>query len=190
MIAAIHIDNNSGITVQDIHVLANCPTINAAEKRRDDAVKMGLLVSHPSLKEGKQKMYFLSNYIHVFNEKMKKRRSATNEYESLVSPDDVTLALIKVLSSRKCAYHHISLRTNLKYPQEDYGLLDTTSNWVIKSLKNNTKTATFKLEDRRNCTLNVSQNGTVMISIECTINQYKLHTYEGIASCLFHVVKF
>jgi hypothetical protein len=29
--------------------------------------------------------------------------------------------------------------------------------------------------------LNISQNGTVMTSIECTTNQYKLHAYEGIA---------
>ena len=29
--------------------------------------------------------------------------------------------------------------------------------------------------------LNVSQNGTVMTSIECSKYQYKLHTYEGIA---------
>ena len=51
----------------------------------------------------------------------------------------------------------------------------------LKSSKNKTKISTFKLEDRRNCTLNISKNGTVMTSIECTTNQYKLHTYEGIA---------
>jgi hypothetical protein len=85
-----------------------------------------------------------------------------------------------VLSERQCAYHHISLKTRLKYPLEDYKCLNGTI-WAIKSTKNNTKTATFKLERRRNCALNVSQNGTVMISIECTTNQFKLHTDDGIA---------
>lgn len=90
-------------------------TIDAAEARRDRAVEMGLLVPHPTLKDGKQKMYFLSNYIHVVNERLERRLK-----ETPVSPLDITIALIKVLSFRKCAYHHISLRTNLKYPDQDY----------------------------------------------------------------------
>ena len=178
-VAAIHLDEDGdgrGVTVKDIRILFGCETIYAAKARRDRAVEMGLLVPHPTLKDGKQKMYFLSNYIHVVNERLERRLK-----ETPVSPLDIALALIKVLSFRKCAYHHISLRTNLKYPEEDYDRLDTASNWVIKSPKNNTKTATYKLEDRRNCTLNISKNGTVMISIECSKDQYKLHTDEGIA---------
>jgi hypothetical protein len=155
----------------------NCPTINAAERRKDESVKMCLLVPHPSMKEGKQTLYFLPNYLHVFNEKMKKRSKEVPP----VSPDDITLILIKVLSERQSAYHHISLKTSLNYPLEDYNCFDERRNWKIKSIKNKTKTATFKLEQRRNCTLNVSQNGTVMISIECTTNPFKLHTDEGIA---------
>jgi hypothetical protein len=84
-----------------------------------------------------------------------------------------------VLSSRECEYHHILLRTGLKYPEEDYERLNEKT-WIEKSSKNKTKTATFKLGDMRNCTLNVSKNGTVMISIECSKDKYKLHTYEGI----------
>ena len=76
-------------------------------------------MAHPTIKEGKQKMYFLSNYIHVVDERLKRRLKWTP-----VSPDDITFALIKVLYSRKCAYHHISLRTKLKYPQEDYECLN------------------------------------------------------------------
>jgi hypothetical protein len=72
------------------------------------------------------------------------------------------------------------LRTELKYPEEDYNRLNEET-WIEKSSKNKTKISTFKLEDRRNCTLNVSKNGTVMASIECSKHQYKLHTYEGIA---------
>jgi hypothetical protein len=137
---------------------------------------MGLLVPHATLKEGKQKMYFLSNYIHVVDERLKRRLKE----KTPVSPDDITFAFIKVLSSRKCAYHHISLRTDLKYPEEDYNRLNEKTE-IEKSSKNKTKISTFKLEDRRNCTLNISKNGTVMISIECSKYQYKLHTYEGIA---------
>ena len=132
---------------------------------------MGLLVPHPTLKEGKQNVYFLSNYIHVVDERLKRKYD-----EAPVSPNDITFAFIKVLSSRKCAYHHISLRTDLKYPQEDYNRLNEKT-WIEKSSKNKTKTATFKLEDRRKCTLNISKNGTVMMSIECSKHQYKLHTY-------------
>jgi hypothetical protein len=72
------------------------------------------------------------------------------------------------------------LRTELKYPEEDYDRLDRKT-WIEKSNRNKTKTATFKLEDRRKCILNKSKNGTVMMSIECSKHQYKLHTYEGIA---------
>jgi hypothetical protein len=179
LIAAIHLDEDKGITVQDIKVLMNCPTINAAERRKDDAVRRRLLVPHASLKDGKQKQYFLSNYIHIINEKMKRRYG-----ENPVSPDDISLALIKVLSERRCAYHHISLKTELKYREEDYKYLNS-NNWSIESTENKTKTATFKLQQRRNCTLNISPNGTVMISIECTTNQYKLHTDEGIAELFF-----
>ena len=106
-VAAIHLDKDDdsegGVTVSDIRVLLGCRSINAAEARKDRAVSMGLLVPHATLKEGKQKMYFLSNYIHVVDEKLKSRSK-----NSSVSPDDITLVLIKVLSSRKCAYHHIS----------------------------------------------------------------------------------
>jgi hypothetical protein len=177
-VAAIHLDKDDsrgGVTVSDVRVLLGCRSINAAEARKDRAVEMGLLVPHSTLKEGKQKLYFLSNHIHVVNERLNSRAK-----DSPVSPDDITLALIKVLSSRKCAYHHTLLRTELKYPEEDYDRLNEEI-WIEKSSINKTKISTFKLEDRRNCTLNISQNGTVMISIECTTNQYKLHTYEGIA---------
>src|SRR6476646_2477980 len=179
-VAAIHLDKDDdsegGVTISDIRVLLGCRSINAAEARKDRAVKMGLLVPHPTLKEGKQNVYFLSNYIHVVDERLKRRLKE----EAPVSPDDITLVLIKVLSSRKCAYHHISLRTELKYPQEDYERLNGET-WIEKSSKNKTKISTFKIEDRRNCTLNVSKNGTVMTSIECSKYKYKLYTYEGIA---------
>jgi predicted adenine nucleotide alpha hydrolase (AANH) superfamily ATPase len=177
LVAAIHLDKDDsrGVTVSDIKTLLGCKSIDAAEARKDRAVDEGLLVAHPTLKEGKQKMYFLSNYIHVVDERLKRKYE-----EAPISPHDITFAFIKMLSSRKCAYHHISLRTDLKYPQEDYERLNEKI-WIEKSSKNKTKIFTFKLEDRRNCTLNISKNGTVMTSIECSTYPYKLHTYEGIA---------
>jgi hypothetical protein len=66
-------DEKRGITVQDIKLLLNCPTIDAAEARRDRFVDMVLLVPHPKLKDGKQNVYFLSNYVHVVNERLKRR---------------------------------------------------------------------------------------------------------------------
>ena len=70
-----------------------------------------------------------------------------------------------------------SIEHHIRYKDPDR----LKKNWIEKSSKNNTKTASFKLEDRRKSTLNTSKNGTVMISIECSKDQYKLHTYEGIA---------
>ena len=102
---------------------------------------MGLLVPHPTLKEGKQNVYFLSNYIHVVDERLDSR---TKE-EAPVSPDDISLVLIKVLSSRKCAYHHILLRTNLKYPDEDYNRLNEKT-WIEKSSINKIKISIFNLK--------------------------------------------
>src|SRR4051794_25809490 len=131
-------DSRGGVTVSDVRVLLGCRSINAAEARKDRAVEMGLLVPHSTLKEGKQKLYFLSNHIHVVNERLNSRAK-----DSPVSPDDITLVLIKVLSSRKYAYHHISLRTD-KYPQEDYDRLNEEI-WIEKSSKNKTKIFTFKL---------------------------------------------
>ena len=111
-VAAIHLDEDGDskeVNVKDIRILSGCETIYAAKARRDRAVEMGLLVPHPTLKDGKQKMYFLSNYIHVVNERLERRLK-----ETPVSPNDITFALIKVLSSRKCTYHHISLRIEPK----------------------------------------------------------------------------
>jgi hypothetical protein len=67
-----------------------------------------LLVRQSTLKDGKQNLYFLLNYFHVVNERLERRF-----LESPVSLDDVTLALLKVLFSRKCTYYHISLQTGL-----------------------------------------------------------------------------
>jgi len=99
-VAAIHLDKDDsrGVTVSGIRSLLGCRSINAAEARKDRAVGMGLLVPHPRLKEGKQKLYFLSNYIHVVNERLKRRSK-----DVPISPGDITFALLKMLSSHKCA---------------------------------------------------------------------------------------
>jgi hypothetical protein len=110
-VAAIHLDKDDdsrGVTVKDIGTLSGCKNIDAAEARKDNAVDMGLLVPHTTLKEGKQKLYFLSNYMHIVNERLKRK-----SIEAPASPEDISLAFIKVLSSRKCAYHHISMKTSL-----------------------------------------------------------------------------
>src|SRR5215212_5564312 len=64
-VAAMHLDKDDsrgGVTVSDVRVLLGCRSINAAEARKDRSVEMGLLVPHSTLKEGKQKLYFLSNH--------------------------------------------------------------------------------------------------------------------------------
>jgi hypothetical protein len=58
LVAAIHLDEARGITVQDIKLLLNCPTIDAAEKRKDEAVKRGLLVPHSTSKMASKNYIF------------------------------------------------------------------------------------------------------------------------------------
>jgi hypothetical protein len=65
---------------------------------------MGLLVSHPTLKEGKRNVYFLSNYVHVVDERLKRNLKK----EAPISPDGISLALIKVSS-------HVNVHTIVSF---------------------------------------------------------------------------
>ncbi len=135
----------------------------------------GLLVPHPTIKSGKQKQYFLSNYIHLVNE------SANNNNKKNVEvlPTDVSLLLARELSNMKYVYHNIHLETALNF-KEDYDLL----RWGIPSPNNKQKVNSFKLEPHRNCTIVVSPTGTINISIECTLAPYEFHTPEGLVNLL------
>ena len=173
--ASLHILEKRGITVSDL--VRSGDNKDNAEKKIQDARHSGLLVPHQTIKSGKQKQYFLSNYIHLVNE------SANNNKDNAeVLPTDVTLLLAHELSNMKYVYHNIHLETALNF-KKDYDLL----RWSIPSPSNKQKVNSFKLEPHRSCSIVVSSTGNVNISIECTLAPYEFHTPEGLvnffASC-------
>ncbi len=168
--ASLHIFENRGITVSDLENLGN--NKHNAEKKINDARRSGLIVPHPTIKLGKQKQYFLSNYIYKVNEATNNNKKNTD-----ILPTDISLLLVRELSDLKYVYHNIRLETSLNF-KEDYNLLK----WNIPSPNNKQKIKQFKLEPHRNCTIVVSPTGTVNISIECTLAPYEFHTPEGLVS--------
>ncbi len=113
----------------------------------------------------------MSNYKHIIDKRIK--RDVSNTQTSI--DDDIIIKLLQLLSNRNYSYHNIHLETSLNY-NDDYDLLK----WNIQSQWNKQKVITFKLSLYRKCTIVVSPNGTVNITIECTYQPYEFHTSEGI----------
>ncbi len=162
--ASLHLYEGRGITVSDLQRLGL--EKDNAEMKLYLSKKNNLLIPHESLKIGKQKQYFLSNYKHIIDAKSKHDKDVEINLE-----DDLLLHLLKILSCKKYNYHHIHLETSLNY-KDDYNSI----NWNIPSAKNRQKVKTFILEPRRKCSITISHSGTVDITIECTLQPYKLHT--------------
>ncbi len=163
--ASLHLYEGRGITVSDLQRLGL--EKDNAEMKLYLSKKNSLLIPHQTLKTGKQKQYFLSNYKHMIDAKAKQ-----NNKDTEINPDDdLLLQLLKILSCKKNEYHHIHLETSLNY-KDDYKSI----NWDIPSAKNRQKVKTFNLEPRRKCSITVSPSGTVDITIECTLHPYRLHT--------------
>ena len=163
--ASLHLYEGRGITVSDLQRLGL--EKDNAEIKLHLSKKNCLFIPHETLKIGKQKQYFLSNYKYIADANAKQ-----NNKDTEINPDDdLLLQLIKILSCKKNEYHHIHLETSLNY-KDDYKYI----NWDIPSAKNRQKVKTFNLEPRRKCSITVSPSGTVEIDIECTLHPYKLHT--------------
>jgi hypothetical protein len=168
--ASIHILEYRGIIVNDLKKLGI--SNDNAEKKLQDALRLGLLVPHQSIRTGKQKQYFLSNYMHIADERNNER-----DDDAEILPNDVSLLLARELSDMEYIYHNIHLETALNY-SEDYDLLK----WDIPSSNNRQKVKKFNLEARRNCSIVISSTGTVNISIECTLQPYEFHTPSGLVT--------
>jgi hypothetical protein len=61
----------------------------------------------------------------------------------------------------------------------DYNLLTAENGWIVKSQKNQVKVNSFKLENKRSCTIQVYPNGKVVVILECTYRPFKLAEEEG-----------
>ena len=142
-------------------------------KQLQDARRNGLLIPG-EIRNGKQKQYYLSNYKYIIDERNKRKKE--KDKDILADDDkDITLQLLQLLSNRKYTYHNIHLETNLCY-DDDYELLG----WDIPSSYNKQKVIAFNLGLHRKCSITVSKNGTINISIECTLDPYKFHTPSGL----------
>ena len=165
--ASLHLYEGRGITVNDLMKLRMGK--DNAEMKLYLSKKNDLLIPHETLKIGKQKQYFLSNYKYIID--IKEKQKARDKDKEIIPDDDLILQLIRIISCSKYKIHDIHLETNLNY-KEDYESIP----WNIPSNKNKQKIKTFKLEPRRKCSITVSRTGTIEISIECTLDSYKFHT--------------
>lgn len=165
--ASLHIEGR-GLTIGDLQAIGFKK--DNAEKKIQDARRNGFLVPGEKRK-GKQKQYYLSNYKHILDRGIK--RDVSNTQTSI--DDDIVIKLLQLLSNRNYSYHNIHIETSLNY-KDDYELF----RWQIPSQWNKQKVIAFKLSLYRKCTIVVSPNGTVNITIECTHQPYEFHTSEGI----------
>ncbi len=170
--ASLHRLDGKGITVGYLEKLGFRK--DNAEKQLQDSRRNGLLIPG-DIRNGRQKQYYLSNYKYILDEVAKRKNK--DEYKDILADDDkdITLQLLQLLSNRKYTYHNIHLETNLCYG-DDYEILE----WNIPSIRNKQKVTSFKLELLRKCSIILSANGTINISIECTLDPFKLHTPSGL----------
>lgn len=165
--ASIHIWEKRGITVNDLEKVGYLT--DNAEKIIQDAKRAGLFI--PLEKRiGKHKQYALSNYKFVLDKKGSKER------EKDLAFNDAILILLRLLLDKRYKYHDFVIETRLNYPTEDYN--DIVGE--VLSEKNKQKTGIIPLSTTRSCSYTVSPNGTVMLSIECTLEPFDLHSYSGV----------
>ena len=164
--ASLNLSENRGITVGDLVRLGYGK--DYAEKLLQDGKRAGLLVPSED-RVGKQKQYCLSNYKHVMDKKAREGKRPE------ILPNDISLLLARELSKWDYVYHHIGLETILLH-KDDYELFGGR----ILSEKNRQRVDSFRLDAKRNCSITMSPNGTVCISIECSIKPFELHTPSGL----------
>jgi uncharacterized protein (DUF342 family) len=62
---------------------------------------------------------------------------------------------------------------------KDYNLLTAKNEWILKSQKNKVKVKSFKLENKRSCTIQVYPNGKVVVALEYIYRPFKLAKEDG-----------
>ena len=62
---------------------------------------------------------------------------------------------------------------------KDYNLLTAKNEWIVKSQKNKVKVKSFKLENKRSCTIQVYPNGKLIVTLECSDRPFKLTEEDG-----------
>ncbi|MDR4491775.1 MAG: hypothetical protein R2685_12865 [Candidatus Nitrosocosmicus sp.] len=101
-----------------------------------------------------------------------------NELEGQVDDQDrniVDMLYTLTKSKQNAEFHHISLRSRLKHPDEDYKKfrLSPTVQWYLSSDKNRCLIHERRVSLHRSFTIEVYPNGTVMMMVRCSKEPYK-----------------
>lgn len=140
-------------------------------------------------RNGHGNQYVLVNMLdRVIGEKQSKSANSIRivrkekEQEVVQRHDEFNLinALVLLIRNKpEPKFHHITLKSKLKFPQEDYKRIKlTTSNiiWNLPSSKNQALIHKGKISLRRTFELIVYPNGTVMITIGSSKEPYKWYS--------------
>ena len=111
---------------------------------------------------------------------LQKQRDSKKQDESV---DSLQLTVIQILvnefTHREDSFHkpmmHINIPSSAFGYDEAYESLTRETGWIVKSHKNKAKVNSFKLEHKRSCTLQVYPNRKIIVDIECSLRQFKLH---------------
>ncbi len=178
---SIHHKQNRGITRRDIIALGY--TSGYAKKILFECQNNGFLIHLEGHKQGKFKEYFLATEI---DRVLQKQRDSKKQGESV---DSLQLTVIQILvnetTQKKPSFHrpiiHINMQSSSTKAEYDevFQSLTRGDGWIVKSQKNRAKVKSFKLEQKRSCTLQAYPNGKVIVAIECSLRQFKLHEADG-----------
>lgn len=137
-------------------------------------------------KQGRSKEYFLSTEINKFLEKQpQQQHKKISRQLADTNERSVIQILINEITQRKPTFHKMLIHFNTLPLEQDvkfyeiYQSLSKEDNWVVKSQKNKAKVKSFRLESKRNFTVQVYPIGKVVVMIECSYRPFKLHEEEG-----------
>jgi hypothetical protein len=130
-------------------------------------------------RKGHEHQYVLANMQHMIKVKEEYYNCSNKNkvMDSNASIDSfIESLLVAVLRNKpNPEFHHITLETYLKYPNEDYKRLNYTTGWHMSSVKNRAKTFEYRISAHRECTIISYPNGVVMITIKATLHPFKWH---------------
>lgn len=165
-IAEINIKEQRGVTVNDIHFK------NDKDSKRGIIFRLlnrQLLVPLPH-RDGRLKQYVLSNLYNEFDTLRQPYTAITNgNYQDADFDYGIIDRIAEYFSREKPGLHNIHIQTSTD--KENY-------RWLVKewklNLKNKSKSKEFRLDKKRKYSLTIYPNGTLLITISCSSNPFKL----------------